>query len=147
MPLDPPPRDSAGTVVPHDHNGIAATDGVIRRISDRQIVTDRNTGARRLSSFAFKPSSEAHGGMSVDLQREIELAGLDARAYVSTPRWIGSVRFDAGSLRAEGFLVGYDPLPDNPFHGEVWGRFSSVDIKRLVELCEWFVPIPGVSTV
>lgn len=145
MPLDPPPRDEAGNVVVHDHAGIAASDGVIRRISDRQIVVDKITGGRRLSSAAFKASHGKGSGMSVDLLREIEHTGLDARTYVTTPRWIGSVKFDAGALRAEGFSVGYDPLPDKPHHGEVWGRVSGAQQKRLAELCEWFVQIPGVA--
>ncbi len=60
--------------------------------------------------------------MSVDLQQQIEEAGLDARTYVTTPRWVGSLRFEASALRDEGFLVGFDPLPENPHHGEVWGK-------------------------
>ncbi len=98
-----------------------------------------------MSSMAFKASTGPNGGMSVDLEKEIEKAGLDARAYVTTPRWVGSVRFEAGALRCEGFMVGFDPLPENPYHGEVWGAFSKSEQKRLRELCQWFVSIDGVS--
>ena len=145
MPLQPPPRDADGNVEPHDHNGIQAGDGVIRRVSDQQVVTDPKTGGRRLSSMAFKPSTDPNAGMSVDLENEIEKAGLDTRTYVTTPRWVGSVRFEAGALRGEGFMVGFDPLPENPYHGEVWGTFSKAKQKRLGELCQWFVSIDGVS--
>jgi hypothetical protein len=145
MPLEPPPLDASGCVVPHDHAGVSPSDGVIRRISSNQIVTDKN-GQKRISSKAFQGSSETNGGMSVDLECSILGAGLDPRHYVTTPRWIGSVRFAAGALRSEGFLVGFHPLPENPHHGEVWGDFSRAKKRLLQGLCEWFVPIPGVLT-
>lgn len=145
MPLQQPLRDSQGNVEPHDHVGIQANDGIIRRVSDQQVVTDEKSGGRRLSSMAFKASTGPNAGMSVDLQMQIEEAGLDARTYVTTPRWVGSLRFEAGALRSEGFMVGFDPLPENPHHGEVWGTFSKSKQRRLRELCQWFVPIDGVS--
>lgn len=145
MSLEPPPRDPLGRVIPHDHAGIAPSDGVIRRISDNQVVADKN-GQRRISSKAFQGSSEINGGMSVDLERSIVDAGLDPKAFVTTPRWIGSVRFEAGTLRSEGFRVGFHPLPENPHHGEVWGDFSKPKKRQLQRLCVWFVPIEGVLT-
>lgn len=144
MPLQPPPRDEQGDVVPHDNDGIAVSDGVIRRISDQQLVDDPKTGGRRISSIAYKASSGQNGGMSVDLQKLIEAAGYDPLAYVTSPRWMGSVRFEAGALRDEGFMIGSDPLPHNPYHGEVWGRFSKPQQRRLAEIAAWFVPIKGV---
>jgi hypothetical protein len=144
--LEPPPRDeSSGNVIPHDHTGIGPSDGVIRRISENQIITDKN-GQRRISSKAFQGSSETNSGMSVDLECSIVDAGLDPKVYVTTPRWIGSVRFEAGALRSEGFLVGFHPLPKNPHHGEVWGEFTRLKKRTLQRLCEWFVPIEGVLT-
>ena len=101
--LQPPPRDEDGNVVPHDNEGILPEDGIIRRIPEHHIVTDEKIGGRRISSMAFKCSSGPNGGMSVDLQQQIEEAGLDAKAFVTTPSWIGSVRFRAGQLRTEGF--------------------------------------------
>jgi hypothetical protein len=144
VPLDPPPRDDRDVVLPHDHTGILADDGIIRRIFDQQFIDDPKCGVRRLSSMVFKPSSGPNGGMSVDLQRSIEEAGLDARGYVTTPRWTGSVRFTAGALRAEAFQVGFDPLPDNPHHGEVWGAFSRARQRRLAVACVWFVAMDDV---
>lgn len=83
--------------------------------------------------------------MSVDLQRAIEDAGLDARTYVTTPRWIGSVRFVACDLRGIGLQIGYHPLETNPYHGEVWGAFSKAQRHALRNVCHWFVEIPGVD--
>lgn len=144
--LSQPQRNAFGQVVPHDHEEILPEDGVIRRISSQYIVTDAN-GLQRMSSMAFSPSSAAHGGgMSVDLQRAIEESGKVAAEFVTTPQWIGSVRFAAAQLRGIGFMVGYDPLPpENPFHGEVWGQFSTGKKKQLSRMAEWFVPIPNVN--
>ena len=145
MSLTPPPRDSNGAVVPHDHDGILPDDGVIRRIPEQWVVPDQKHGHRRISSMAFKASSGPYGGMSIDLQREIEEAGFDARVYVSTPRWIGSIRFAARDIRSAGFQVGYHPLVTNPYHGEVWGNFSKGQQEQLRRACNWFVPIPEVE--
>ena len=109
MPLDPPPRDDQGGVIPHDHAGITANDGIIRRISENQIVTDK-TGARRISSVAFKKSTGPNEGMSVDLEALIIEAGIDPRRHVTNPHWTGSLRFTAGDLRAETFQIGDVPL-------------------------------------
>ncbi len=83
--------------------------------------------------------------MSVDLEKLIIEAKRDPRMYVTTPRWTGSVRFEAGRLRDEGFMVGFDPLPENPYHGEVWGKFTKAQQSCLQRLAVWFVPIPGVT--
>lgn len=145
MPLAPPPRDSNSEVVPHDHDGILPDDGIIRRISEHWVILDQRLGRRRISSIAFKASSGSYGGMSVDLQREIEEAGLNARTYVSTPKWIGSIRLVAGEIRSAGFRIGYHPLETNPYHGEVWGKFTKAEQQELRNASDWFVPIPGVE--
>lgn len=144
--LSPPPRDSTGQVLPHDHAGILSEDGIIRRISEQFIVIDKD-GQKRISSMAFNPSSAAlGGGLSVDLQQEIENAKLDPYKFVTSPRWIGSVKFSASQLRSQGFSVGFDPLlPDNPYHGEVWGQFSSSKKKYLINAASWFVKIQDVQ--
>jgi hypothetical protein len=139
--LDPPQRDDDGEVIPHDHGGILPDDGVIRRVSPHHFVYDAKIQGKRLSSMAFKPSTGERGGMSVDLQRLIEEAGLNPKTYIMSPPWIGAVRFTAGELRAEGLKVGYDPVADNPYHGQVWGTFSKQTQKRLAALASEFVPI------
>jgi hypothetical protein len=144
--LSPPPRDLSGRVTPHDHQEILADDGVIRRISPHLVVIDKD-GTKRLSSMAFQAASPTQGGgMSVDLQREIEEAGVNAKEFVSHQPWIGAVRFTAKMIRDAGFSVGYDPLPpENPYHGEVWGTFTTGNKKKLQRIAEWFVAIPDVS--
>ncbi len=145
MPLQPPPRDQDGRVIPHNHQDILPDDWVIRRISERLLIDDPKTGGKRISSIAFKPSSGPNGGMSVDLQRPIEEAGYDARAYVTESPFFGSVRLQVRPLRQEAFLVGYEPSKRNPYHGEVWGNFTTSRQRTLKNLCEWFVPIAGVA--
>jgi hypothetical protein len=145
LPLKPPPRNEQGVVVPHDHQDISSDDHIIRRISEQLLVEDEKLGGRRISSKAFNPSTGQQGGLSVDLKRQIEEAGLDARQYVSDARWLGSVYFVAGALRANGFQVGFDPLPSNPYHGEIWGSFTRPRKNKLHQLCQWFVKIDNVE--
>ena len=65
MPLEPPPRDASNKVVPHDHTGIGPHDGVIRRISEKQIVTDKD-GKRGKSR-----------GCQAEAQRRLTSVGKD----------------------------------------------------------------------
>jgi hypothetical protein len=137
--LTPPPLNEDGSVKPHDHAEILQGDLLIRRIDPQQhIVPDENRNCRRLSSKAFQPSSGEGGGMSVDIERLISDAGLVPSEFVtSVPR-------------ADGLLVGYDPLPDNPYHAEVWGgdrpnRFSNGQRKAIAKSAQWFVQIDGVE--
>lgn len=143
--LTPPPRDEFQNVLPHDHPGIDNADGVIRRISPHHIIFDPKVGGQKISTMVFEPSSGINGGVSVDLQRQIEEADLVARDYVSEPPWLGSVRFTAGTLRNEGLQVGYDPVPENQHHGEIWGNFTKGKKKQLLRLATWFVEMEGVS--
>lgn len=148
--LTPPPLDANGNVLPHDHEQIENSDGIIRRVSEVQ--TYEKNGIRRLSSVVFKASTTGDNpGMSIDLEALAIAAGVDPKKHVTTPRWVGSIRFLAGELRQEGFQVGYEPLeedpphPANPFHGEVWGDFSKPKQRALRALAEWYVAIPGVE--
>lgn len=143
MPLKPPPRDSNGEATPHDHDEIASDHGVVRRVAYQQTVLDAQ-GKRRLSSLAFEPSTDICKGLSIDLEQSITAAGLDPKAFVTTPKYLGSVRFEAGAIRALGLKVGFDPLPDNEHHGEVWGATGRSAKKQLLKLSVWFVPLPDV---
>ena len=146
MPLSQPPRDAAGEVIPHDHDGIGSTDRIIRRISEQYVVRDEKASSGlRVSSMAFQASTEGNCGMSVDLERSIVEAGLDPARFVTNPPFIGSVWFEAAYLRSETLKVGYDPLDDNVHHGEVWGSFTKGRRSRLLNAAEWFVQIAGVD--
>lgn len=145
MPLIQPPRDGDGKTVPHDHEGITADCGIIRRISEYFVVDDDATGQKRISTMAFRASSGDLGGMSVDIEASIVEAGLDPIAHVTSPTWIGSVRFTAQTLRNEQLKVGFDPIDENPHHGQAWGQFPKSKQKRLRNSCTWYVAIDGVA--
>jgi hypothetical protein len=146
VPLTPPQRDANGNVVPHDHPEILDGDDLIRRVSDQQIVTDAR-GLRRISSMAFRPADEPNGGMSIDIRKSIEEANLDVAAFVTTPKWIGSVVFKTSVARERGLQVGSDPIPGNDHHGEVWGNFTRAISKGVQRSSTWFVQIPGVAII
>lgn len=139
-------------VEPYDEFEIEADDSIIRRVNPSQhVVPDENTGRQRTSSKLFSPSSKPNGGMSVDILKLIENAGLNAQEFVTTPVYTGSVYFSAGSARAVGLRVGYDSIPDNSYHGEVWGsvdrpnKFTSIHKRALANASRWFVKLPGVE--
>lgn len=137
---------------PYDEDDIDPEDFVIRRVNpDQHVVQDDNTGRLRTSSKLFTPSSGTNGGMSVDILKLIEEANLNPQEYVTTPVFTGSVCFSAQDARALGLRVGYDPLEENPYHGEVWGpadrpqRFTKGEKRALARASEWFVEIPDVD--
>lgn len=142
----PPQRDVNGDVVPHDHSEILNNDGIIRRVSLQQVVEDpKSVGGHKLSSKVFNPSSGKNGGLSVDLKRPIEEDNIDPKAFVTNHRFLGSVIMEAEVYRSKTLMVGYDPKPDNDYHGEVWGNFTDGCKRQLLKLAKWFVPIDGVS--
>lgn len=88
--------------------------------------------------------------MSVDIESLILANGLNPRNYVTTPIFTGSVVFLASDIRALNLRVGFDPLPQNPYHGEVWGnikpnRFSSTQKRGLLSSARWYVALPNVD--
>lgn len=136
--MQPPPRDALGKVVPHDHEEILQEDFVVRRISVHHII------GGRVSSMAFQESSDG-SGMSLDIEKLIEAAGLNSRDFVTNESWPAAVSFSAGQLRALGLQVGYDPLPENAFHGAAWGISSKAMQRRVKGAAQWYVAAEGVS--
>lgn len=146
MPLSPPPLDENNSVKPHNHPEILDSDSVIRRISEQQhIVNDPKVPqGRRVSTKAFSQSSGMNGGLSIDLKTRIVVDGLDVKAHVTSPEWIGSVIVGVQFLRNLGLMIGYDPLPNNHYHGEVWGNFTKPIKKQILSSAKWFVEVPNV---
>ncbi len=139
------------SVAPYDEGDISPDDCIIRRINPEQhVVWDDNLDKRRVSSKAFTPSSGTDGGMSVDIENKIIGANEDPKEYVTTPVFTGSVHFLASAIRELDLWIGYDPLPDNPHHGEVWGnprpnRFKSSQKNGLHRLAQWYVALENVD--
>lgn len=140
-------------VNPHDDATISNDGLLIRRIDPAQhVVVDDNLKCRRISSKAYKPSSEPNGGMSVDVKALMDKAGVDAKLFVTNPKQIGSVAFKVDVARGVALRVGLNQLPSNPYHGEVWGntranKFSGAQEKALMAASQWFVEIPGVQII
>jgi hypothetical protein len=138
-------------MAPYDELSLLADDIIIRRINPNQhIVRDQNTGRDRISSKAFSPSSGLQGGMSVDIEKLIVAAGLDARRFVTAPIWTGSVSFVASQVRALDMWIGFDPLPQNVHHAEVWrapdgGTFTGTQKRGLQRAAVWYVAIPNTD--
>ena len=128
---------------PFNDPEIADDDTLIRRVNpEHHFTMDRNSGKTRLSSKAFSASSPSlGGGMSIDIANKILDAGLDLKTFVTTPKYIASVKFKASAARGVGLLVGSSPTDDNPYHGEVWspdrGRFKSSQQRALLNACQW----------
>lgn len=133
-----PPRDASGNVIPHDDPGIQNDDGLIRHINpEHHIIFDKNAGCNRLSSGAFAESSKPPGGMSVNLERPMTVAGLTSLEMLPNANF-GAVRLIAGDMRELRHRVGSDPRPDNPYHGAVWDIPRNRKAKRqIMERIEW----------
>lgn len=143
------------SVEPYDEVGIAGPDLIIRRIDPEQhVVDDDNRNCRRISTKAYSPSSGENGGMSVDIEQLMIADDVEPKAYVTSPKYVGSVAFTAQSLRDVGLRIGYDPIPNvNPYHGEVWGtevkpsRFTGAQRNAILSSASWYVQILGVELV
>lgn len=153
-------RKSLGimTVEPYDEPNIEDDDDIIRRVNpDQHVYFNENTGEQRISTKLFSPSSKPKGGMSVDILKLIVNNGVDAKEFVTTPVFTGSVCFKANAARTVGLIIGYDPIlgipnvEDNPYHGEVWradgklNKFTRMQQKALIDASDWFVGLPGVE--
>ena len=137
---------------PYDEPEIEPDDIIIRRINPSQhVIFDSNRGCDRISTKAYTPSSEQYGGMSVDIESLILSASLIPQNFVTNPIFTGAVYFSAQIIRSFGLRIGYDPIPGNPYHGEVWGpaekpnKFTGSQKVRLAESASWYVAIPNVQ--
>lgn len=138
-------------VQPYDEDDLTCEDILIRRVNpDQHVVFDENTGKWRTSSKLFSPSSGPNDGMSIDIQKLIERDDLNVQDFVSNPTYTGSIFFDVGSARNAGLRVGYDPIHENPYHGEVWGtdkpnKFTRSQKRALIRSSAWLVEIQDVD--
>ena len=133
---------------PYDEDEIGPADTVIRGISRHYVVPDENSGGSRISKMAFQSSSGPLGGLSVDLEALMIADGVDPKLRMVRPQFIGAVYFCAGDARSLDLQIGYHPLPDNPYHGEVWGKgkpsITDSQKKGLLSRSRWYIDVPGV---
>jgi hypothetical protein len=120
--------------MPPDVDGGSIADGadLLRRIRPDQIVDDKNLGARRPSSAAFKDPT-----MSVDTEPILHQHGLDWTFTLRNHSGYSLVRFKAGVGRAETLAIVHKPEPGNPAHTEVIGKKTQGVANRLVAASTW----------
>ena len=137
----PPEGASSTTAVATE---IADDNELIRGITEEQVIYDERRKCRRVSSAAIDTSSEPNGGMSMDLRRLVEAAGISPEEHIEG-RWVGALLLTAGMLRAEGLRVGHDPLPTNPYHCQAWGKITKGMQRKILRSARWYVPVGGVN--
>jgi hypothetical protein len=102
------------------------------RIHPRQIIFDKNIGAKRPSSAAFKDPE-----MSVDVEPILSDNGLDWRFSLRNHPDYSLVRFLAGEATSKGLSVVHKPEKDNVAHAEVLGKKTSAIAKHLATVSVW----------
>jgi hypothetical protein len=154
--MKPPPKDGNGLASPHDHDEILNGHRVIRGVSNEFVHRDKEGRPLRLSSALLEPSSanvDPYCGLSVDIEQLMLAHGIDAATHASNRHFLGSIAFTVNSFRSRNFLVGYDPLQENPCHGGIWqdaARGSKLTRgTKMSPLREatWYVAIDGIPIV
>ena len=127
-----------------DDPTIPDAEDLYRRVVEERIVTEQDTGRKRLSSQAF---SDRRNEISVDLSSMIspeECLKLGLR-FGSGP-FRGVVAITAGQARDLDQVVVRDPipedparsLPENPAHALICGKKASQ--RRLAARARWVYP-------
>jgi hypothetical protein len=140
-------------VAPYDEPAIVADDIIIRRVNPiEHVIYDDNRKCHRVSSKLYKASSVVNGGMSVDIEKMVVSAGIEPKIFVVNPVYTGAIAFSAVSIRSLGLWIGYEPLQNNPYHGEVWNsnpsrhnKFTGAQVSGLMAAATWYVPVKGVE--
>jgi hypothetical protein len=138
---------------PYDEPEILDDDVIIRRVDPVwHVIFDDNRNCHRLSSKLYKASSGINGGMSVDIEKLINAEGLSPQQFVLKPPYLGAVAFSARAIRSFGLWIGYEPIQENPYHGEVWNsttsrhnKFTNSQVNSLMQIAKWYVQLDDVE--
>lgn len=95
----------------------------------------------RVTSAAFKFDSKPDPEVSVHLAR---LTSFEALGVQWPERGLG--RIVARDPRSLGLDVLHDPLPSDPSHSLIRGNSSRENCKRLAEMTDIVVPVPGTQS-
>jgi len=129
-----PPRDEDGFVTPHDHGQIRDADALVRYIAPVWIIPSEQ--GKRLSSAAFKPSTDKYRGLSLDHKEMILYFGQSVENRMPE-KSCAVACVQAGELRKEKDVrVGWDPLDSNPAHCNAWGLRGNAP-KRIAKSARW----------
>jgi hypothetical protein len=142
MPLDRQAVDGDGITLAHDHPGLLGTDLVFRLIPKQWRVPGSSPGIWRLSTQAFENSSDRYGGCSVLLANLLAEAQVSIDDIVAERGALGAIKLAVSEIRVRSLQVGFDPLPDDPFHGQIWGKITKGVSKGLLGVSSWAVEVP-----
>lgn len=127
---------------PFDDPAISDDDGLVRFVPPWHVIKDDNLGRLRPTSAAFDMSPE-DGCMSVDLEKLLLQASLEpCHGLASRPAGFGAVRLLAGVVRSVQLATFQDPVPENPYHGQIAnlvmpGRIARGKKRTLCKSSEW----------
>lgn len=153
-------RDENGKIKPHNDASIPDDSKLLRGVVKQyHVVPDENTGRMRISSAFLEPSTvdrDPYEGLSVDVQAKMDGNGADPTQIMKarvledgTPAFQGVISLKAAAFRTRSFLVGYEPMPGNEYHGAVWqtavAKLTKSKRKALLKEAEWFIVIPDTD--
>jgi len=150
--------DKTGKVIPYNDTSIPAESDVFRGVSEQHIVVGHD-GKKRISTAFLEPSSlgrDPYQGISIDIETKMlsdEINPVNCMSEKTCSHgkkcYLGVISFTTSSFRDLDFLVGYDPLPTNPFHGGVWqngaNKMTKGKRKRILRNANWLIEIDNVS--
>ena len=110
-------------------------DDLWRRINPIHWVEDKNLGRKKISTAAFRDSSNG-SPMSVDLANECPSPEYSIRSY----NGFFLAAISAGLARKCAQGVARDPLPEEPAHALVFGEKTRPVQKRFVGESRWIIP-------
>jgi hypothetical protein len=141
MPLDRQPVDAEGVTLPHDHTALIDSDLLVRLVPAGWRVP-ASSGNWRLASQAFANSSDKYGGCSVLIAKLVEESGATIAEIVRSRGMLGAIAISVREVRSRGLQAGFDPLPDDPHHGQIWGKITRGTSNALLVQSAWAVAIP-----
>jgi hypothetical protein len=119
-----------------DNASIPDEERLFRRVHVRLLVRDDDTGLVRVSSGAFRDPE-----LSVDIESVLTAAKASAEACLQNYKACRLVSITAGEARRFNQAICRDPLPENLFHGLVYGLKNRRSVHDgLRAAAAWVIP-------
>lgn len=122
-----------------DDSTITDAEDLWRRIPQRWIVPDRETGGSRISSAAFDDHPNG-SPMSVYLCSVVLAEGRGPNTVLMTDFYLAAIT--AKTARENGQGIHRAPLPEESSHAEVFGKKTKSIKRKLARAAHWVVPPP-----
>ena len=122
-----------------DRDNISNDERLLRRIH-LSLIVEGQDGTAKVSTAAFRDQE-----LSVNIESKMLEAGrTPADSLANNPNDL-LVSITARVCRANGQLVGPDPVPTEPAHGYVFGTKGKSVQRSLRDSAEWVVPSTSLS--